>query len=80
MPPTYVKVYVKRQRNDAADAICEAVTRPSMRFVPIKGEEQQGILVLRVCRQGRQALRLQPRRPRYAGQTCGCICASLTKA
>ena len=35
MPPTYVKPYVKRQKNDAADAdaICEAVTRPSMRFV-----------------------------------------------
>ena len=38
MPPTYVKAYVKRGKNDAADAaaICEAVTRPSMRFVPIK--------------------------------------------
>jgi transposase len=37
MPPTYVKAYVKRGKNDAADAaaICEAVTRPSMRFVPI---------------------------------------------
>jgi len=48
MPPTYVKPYVKRQKNDAADAeaICEAVTRPTMRFVPVKGEEQQGILVL----------------------------------
>src|SRR5471032_543217 len=38
MPPTYVKAYVKRGKNDAADAaaICEAVTRPSMRFVPIR--------------------------------------------
>ena len=38
MPPTYVKAYVKRSKNDAADAaaICEAVTRPSMRFVPIR--------------------------------------------
>ena len=38
MPPRYVKPYVKRQKNDAADAeaICEAVTRPSMRFVEIK--------------------------------------------
>ena len=38
MPPTYVKAYVKRSKNDAADAaaICEAVTRPSMRFVPNK--------------------------------------------
>ncbi len=38
MPPRYVKPYVKRNKNDAADAeaICEAVTRPNMRFVPIK--------------------------------------------
>ena len=38
MPPAYVKPYVKRQKNDAADAeaICEAVTRTNMRFVPIK--------------------------------------------
>jgi transposase len=37
MPPAYVKPYVKRQKNDAADAaaICEAVTRPSMRFVKV---------------------------------------------
>src|SRR5262245_37551686 len=43
LPPAYVKAYVKRSKNDAADAaaICEAVTRPSMRFVPIKTEEQQ---------------------------------------
>ncbi len=48
MPPTYVKTYVKRGKNDAADAaaICEAVTRPSMRFVPIKGAEQQSALML----------------------------------
>jgi transposase len=48
MPPSYVKPYVKRQKNDAADAeaICEAVTRPSMRFVEIKTCEQQGTLVL----------------------------------
>ena len=47
MPPTYVKAYVKRGKNDAADAaaICEAVTRPSMRFVPIKNVEQQGVLM-----------------------------------
>jgi transposase len=38
IPPAYVKPYVKRQKNDAADAeaICEAVTRPNMRFVPVK--------------------------------------------
>jgi len=48
MPPRYVKPYVKRQKNDAADAevICEAVTRPNMRFVEIKTCEQQGVLVL----------------------------------
>src|ERR1700747_38234 len=48
MPPAYVKPYVKRQKNDAADAeaICEAVTRPNMRFVPTKTPEQQGCLML----------------------------------
>ncbi|RYH07047.1 IS110 family transposase [Tropicimonas sp. IMCC6043] len=48
IPPAYVKPYVKRQKNDAADAeaICEAVTRPNMRFVPAKNEEQQSVLVL----------------------------------
>jgi len=48
IPPSYVKAYLKRQKNDAADAeaICEAVTRPSMRFVPVKSVEQQDIMVL----------------------------------
>jgi transposase len=48
MPPSYVKPYVKRQKNDAADAeaICEAVTRPTMRFVEIKSPEQQSVMVL----------------------------------
>ena len=48
MPPSYVKAYVRRQKNDAADAeaICEAVTRPTMRFVPVKSAERQGVLVL----------------------------------
>jgi transposase len=48
MPPAYVKPYVKRQKNDATDAeaICEAVTRPSMRFVPTKTPEQQSCLML----------------------------------
>jgi transposase len=43
MPPAYVKAYVKRGKNDAADAeaICEAVARPTMRFVPVKSAEQQ---------------------------------------
>ena len=48
MPPTYVKPYVKRGKNDAADAeaICEAVTRPTRRFVPIKSMDQQAVLML----------------------------------
>jgi multidrug efflux pump subunit AcrA (membrane-fusion protein) len=48
MPPAYVKPYVKRQKNDATDAeaICEAVTRPSMRFVPTKTPGQQSCLML----------------------------------
>ena len=48
MPPAYVKPYVKRQKNDATDAeaICEAVARPNMRFVPTKTPEQQSGLVL----------------------------------
>lgn len=48
MPPAYVKPYVKRQKNDVTDAeaICEAVTRPTMRFVPTKSAEQQSGLVL----------------------------------
>lgn len=52
MPPTYVKAYVKRNKNDAADAeaICEAVTRPTMRFVPIKSADAQSILMLHRAR------------------------------
>jgi transposase len=48
MPPAYVKPYVKRQKNDAADAeaICEAVRRPTMRFVATKTPEQQSCLML----------------------------------
>jgi transposase len=48
IPPVYVKPYVKRQKNDAADAeaICEAVTRPSMRFVAVKSAERQSVLML----------------------------------
>lgn len=44
IPPAYVKPFVKRQKNDAADAeaICEAAQRPNMRFVPVKSEETQG--------------------------------------
>ena len=48
MPPAYVKPYVKRGKTDAGDAeaICEAVTRPTMRFVPVKSAEQQAALAL----------------------------------
>jgi transposase len=53
MPAHYVKAYVKRNKNDAADAeaICEAVTRPSMRFVPVKSEAQQAVLILHRARE-----------------------------
>ena len=53
MAPRYVKPYVKRNKNDMADAeaICEAVTRPSMRFVPIKTPKQQAVLMLHRTRQ-----------------------------
>jgi transposase len=52
MPPAYVKPYVKRGKTDAADAeaICEAVTRPTMRFVPTKTIEQQSVLMLHKTR------------------------------
>src|SRR5437773_6914356 len=54
MAPQYVKPYVKSNKHDAADAeaICEAVGRPSMRFVPIKTVEQQAILSVHRARQG----------------------------
>mgnify|MGYP000185654868 FL=1 len=53
MPPKYVKPYVKRNKNDMADAeaICEAVTRPTMRFVEIKARDQQSVLMLHRTRQ-----------------------------
>ena len=53
MPAGYVKAYVKRNKNDAADAeaICEAVTRPTMRFVATKTKEQQSVLMVHKTRQ-----------------------------
>lgn len=53
MPPSYVKAYVKRGKTDAADAeaICEAVSRPSMQFVPVKSEETQGLLMTHKTRE-----------------------------
>ena len=52
MPPAYVKPYVKRGKTDAADAeaVCEAVTRPTMRFVPVKSREQQSALSMHRAR------------------------------
>jgi transposase len=59
MAPQFVKPYVKTNKNDAADAeaICEAVSRPNMRFVPIKNAEQQALLGLHRARQGFVAAR-----------------------
>jgi transposase len=53
MPPAYVKPYVKRGKTDASDAeaICEAVTRPTMRFVAVKTEDQQAVLMLHKARE-----------------------------
>lgn len=54
IPPQYVKPFVKRNKNDAADAeaICEAVIRPNMPSVPVKSVEQQAVLSLHRARQG----------------------------
>ena len=54
LPPQYVKAYVKRNKNDAADAeaICEAMSRPTMRFVPVKTTDQQAALMLAGRRDG----------------------------
>jgi len=53
MPPAYVKPYVKRGKTDAADAeaICEAVTRPTMRFVAVKSAEQEALLMVHKARE-----------------------------
>jgi transposase len=53
IPPQYVKPYVKRGKNDAADAeaLCEAVTRPTMRFVPIKSQDRQAACMLMTVRE-----------------------------
>ena len=53
MPPQYVRAYVKTNKHDAADAeaCCEAVQRPGMRFVPVKGEDQQSLLMLHRVRE-----------------------------
>ena len=53
IPPAYIKPYVKRGKNDAVDAaaICEAMSRPGMRFVPIKSVDQQAVLMLHKTRE-----------------------------
>ena len=53
IPPQYVKPYVKRGKNDAADAeaLCEAVSRPSMRFVPVKSQDRQAACMLMTVRE-----------------------------
>lgn len=53
IPPQYVKPYVKRGKNDAADAeaLCEAVTRPTMRFVPVKSKDRQAACMLMTVRE-----------------------------
>src|SRR5579862_317953 len=93
MPPSYVKAYLKRSKHDANDAaaICEAVTRPSMRFVPIKTKEQQTALMLHRTRQllVRQRTMLSNAirghlaelgvcRPRVATERESCSASSLT--
>ena len=70
MPAQYVKPYVKRGKNDAADAeaICEAVTRPTMRFVGVKTVEQQSIMMLHRVR-----LILMRQRTRRAAHRLGIL-------
>ena len=79
MPPAYVKPYVKRQKNDATDAeaICEAVARANMRFVPTKTSEQQSGLVLHrtrhlFIRQQTAVINANPRPPCRVRDRCAC--------
>lgn len=53
IPAVFVKPYVKRQKNDATDAeaICDAVTRPTMRFVPEKSEEKRAVIMMHRARE-----------------------------
>ena len=70
MPAQYVKAYVKRNKNDAADAaaICEAVMRPTMRFVAVKTAEQQAALLLHRGREFAAWLGLVPRQNSTGGK------------
>jgi len=91
MPPAYVKPYIRRQKNDASDAaaICEAVTRPSMRFVGVRSLENQAALMRHKTREMLVSQRTQllnglrghltevgviaPQGPRYARELAGLI-------
>jgi len=70
VPAQYVKPYLKRQKNDAADAeaICEAVTRPTMRFVPVKTPEQQSVMMLHWVR-----LMLNRQRTQISNALCSSV-------
>jgi transposase len=79
MPRSYVKPYVKRGKNDVAgaEAICEAVQRPTMRFVPIKSVEQQSVLMLHRERLGSlglswHAAKCIARRRQFRARTGSC--------
>jgi transposase len=69
MPPQYVRPYVKTNKHDAADAeaCCEAVQRPGMRFVPVKHEQQQALLMLHRIRDRLIAERTGTINASYAG-------------
>jgi transposase len=83
IPPAYVKPFVKRQKNDMADAeaIAEAAARPPMRFVAVKSEEQQAMAMAyrtldllvrqRPSQRLRRRLRLPRARPRRLAGGCG---------
>ncbi len=75
IPPTYVKAYVKRDKHDVADAeaICEAVRRPSMRFVPIKTAEQQSALMMHRVRIAEPFRPLSSTRP-FSAEFCISSC------
>src|ERR1700686_1801582 len=83
MPPNYVKAYVKRNKHDVADAeaICEAVRRPSMRFVPVKTAEQQSALMMHRARDLLIRQRTRPKLVPYAGRFDGfhAVPASVSK-
>src|SRR5215203_4021821 len=82
MPAQYVKAYVKRNKNDAADAeaICEAVVRPSMRFVPVKTAEQQAAVLLHRGRSSTWARQPRSTSLRFAVALMFCLSIGLTES